>query len=135
MQFVIYRRTEDGDEYLTMEGGGWCSEASEAAKFTDMSQAHRIADRFPGDGATCSRAIVKVDRSQEVRIPKENFISAYFHCKECLKSKPADVSPQEWARLDVGYTILGIQVWCVRHKKNVFHMDLEGHKFKANLEG
>lgn len=64
-------------------------------------------------------------------IPITNEIKMYFHCGLCLKEKPPNVSPREWGQLEVGFTILGIQVWCKRHEVNVFHMDLEGTKHPA----
>ena len=51
-------------------------------------------------------------------------ITSYMHCSLCLQEKPEDVSPAEWARLNVGMTPKGIQVWCVRHDSNVDHMQL-----------
>lgn len=59
-------------------------------------------------------------------------IEAYMHCGLCLKERPDDVSPQDWARLEVGWTRLGLQVWCKRHKCNVVHIDFEGEKHPAN---
>lgn len=43
-------------------------------------------------------------------------ITLNFHCKTCLAELPIGKSPQEWARLDVGFTDAGyLQVWCTRH--------------------
>ena len=44
----------------------------------------------------------------------------------------AGLSPREYAQLEVGFTKLGIQVWCRRHGVNVLHMDFKGRKFPAN---
>lgn len=47
-------------------------------------------------------------------------IVSFFHCRKCMERLPAGKSPQEWARLNVGFTRDGaIQVWCVRHDMNV----------------
>ncbi len=62
----------------------------------------------------------------------ENQISAYMHCSECLKSKPDDQSPADWARLEVGWTPIGLQVWCKRHEMNVIHVDFEGQCHPAD---
>lgn len=59
-------------------------------------------------------------------------IGMYIDCKRCLLEKPADVSPAEWARLSVGWTPKGLQVWCVRHNLNVIHVDFEGRVHPAN---
>ena len=64
-------------------------------------------------------------------IPKTNEIVSFFHCRECLKERPHDVAPREWAHLEIGWTPLGFQVWCVRHDMNVIHVDFEGQKHPA----
>ena len=58
----------------------------------------------------------------------DNEIELYFHCAECLKEKPPDVSPKEWQRIQVGWTRRGFQVWCVRHEINVTNVDFRGQK-------
>ena len=35
-------------------------------------------------------------------------------------------SLQDYARLDVGFTDKGLQVWCRRHDLNVVHIDFDG---------
>ncbi len=62
---------------------------------------------------------------------KRNQIRSFIHCGECLKELPVGTSPREWGQLEVGFTPLGIQVWCKRHERNVMHMDLEGRKHPA----
>lgn len=59
-------------------------------------------------------------------------IELYLHCGLCLKQKPGSQSPEEWARLAVGWTPHGLQVWCVRHGCNVAHIDFEGQQHPAN---
>jgi hypothetical protein len=63
---------------------------------------------------------------------RDNCIDAYMHCGRCLKEKPADVSPRDWARLECGWTTAGFQVWCKRHECNIIHVDFEGVKHKAD---
>lgn len=58
----------------------------------------------------------------------EREISAFLHCAKCIKEKPPGISPQDYARLSVGWTKLGFQVWCNRHDENVAHMDFLGQK-------
>ena len=55
-------------------------------------------------------------------------IDNYFHCKSCLEQIPDDVSPRDWARINVGFTQLGLQVWCARHDKEIVHIDFLGQK-------
>lgn len=68
-----------------------------------------------------------------------NEIKAFLHCSRCIQEwtekapGTAGTSPAEYARLSVGWTQRGIQVWCERHDLNVIHVDFEGHKHKANL--
>lgn len=46
-------------------------------------------------------------------------IDMYLHCEKCLKEIPPNTAPRDWARLNVGFTAHGIQIWCVRHDLNV----------------
>lgn len=55
-------------------------------------------------------------------------IGMFFHCKGCLGMRPDNLSPREWAALEVGWTEKGLQVWCVRCEKNVIHLDFMGQK-------
>ena len=54
----------------------------------------------------------------------QNGITAYFHCSQCLAECPSYMSAAEFARLAFGQTPYGVQVWCVRHNANVYHLDL-----------
>lgn len=65
------------------------------------------------------------------KISTDNEIAAFFHCAKCLREKPADVSPRDWAQLEAGWTPAGLQVWCKRHECNVIHVDFEGTKHHA----
>lgn len=58
----------------------------------------------------------------------KNEIGSFIHCKKCLSELPPDESPASWARLSVGWTKLGLQVWCERHDINVIHLDFQGQK-------
>lgn len=66
-----------------------------------------------------------------IKEPEDNNIQLYFHCSLCLDEKPEDQSPQEWGRLEVGWTKQGIQIWCKRHDVNVMHMNFEGTQHPA----
>jgi hypothetical protein len=60
----------------------------------------------------------------------KNGIVGYKHCHHCLAGLPPLTSPAEWARLNIGVTKRGFQVWCVRHNVNVMEIDLLGQKIK-----
>lgn len=55
------------------------------------------------------------------------YIKQYFHCKKCLSEKPKDQSAAEWARLNVGFTAKGLEVWCMRHNVSVANLDFKGN--------
>jgi len=52
-----------------------------------------------------------------------------LNCKECIHEYldgkyGRNKSMQELARIEVGRTKTGLQVWCVRHDKNITDIDL-----------
>lgn len=63
--------------------------------------------------------------------PLDNNIQAFMHCSRCLAEMPEGTSPREWAQLEVGFTEVGLQVWCRRHECNVVHIDFDGQKYGA----
>jgi len=62
----------------------------------------------------------------------ENCIVMHTHCGLCLESVPDGVSPQEWRRVEVGWTRKGLQVWCLRHDCNIMHIDFDGVRHRAD---
>lgn len=66
----------------------------------------------------------------------KNCIDLFFHCKKCMEelkklSQIDDlltVTPQEYSRLECGWTKKGFQVWCIRHDVNVINFDLMGQQ-------
>jgi len=70
------------------------------------------------------------------RITNDNQILAFFHCRKCVQEwqdgKAPGESPASYARIDVGWTPYGLQVWCNRHNCNVVNIDFEGAKHPAN---
>jgi len=74
-------------------------------------------------------------RRQEKRLPPgtANEIQLYFHCRLCVAELPSGESPREWAQIEAGWTMIGLQIWCKRHDCNVMHIDFEGHQHPANL--
>lgn len=67
-------------------------------------------------------------------VPNTLEIVRYMHCALCLAELPAGESPASFARLSVGFTKLGVQVWCARHEANVMHVDFEGACHPANTK-
>lgn len=65
-------------------------------------------------------------------IPATLCIEGYMHCSICIQEKPDHVSPADYQRLSVGWTEVGLQVWCRRHNVNVAHIDLLGQKINMN---
>ena len=57
-----------------------------------------------------------------------NEIEVFFHCKECMRELPNGQSPQDYQRIQAGWTTKGLQVWCNRHDLNIVHIDFEGVK-------
>ena len=64
-------------------------------------------------------------------ITEKNQIQMYLHCKQCMNELPEGVSPRENARFEIGWTVHGVQAWCVRHESNILNVDFEGHKHPA----
>ena len=63
----------------------------------------------------------------------DNNIEIYFHCGKCMdEGIPKGESPKTHQRIQAGWTIEGIQVWCVRHECNIIHIDFEGTKHPAD---
>ncbi len=66
-------------------------------------------------------------------IPNTNEIKAYMHCGLCQREDlPEGQSPADAQRISVGWTPLGLQVWCDKHNVNIIHVDFEGQKHPAN---
>ena len=63
----------------------------------------------------------------------KNKIEMFLHCGLCMKEKPDYISPREFAKLEIGWTVEGIQVWCVRHDCNIVHINFEGRQYPANI--
>ncbi len=57
-------------------------------------------------------------------------IKAYMHCKKCLDELDEEVP----AQIAVGWTPVGIQIWCERHELNIIHIDFEGHLHPTRVE-
>ena len=58
-------------------------------------------------------------------------------CETCFREyetfQNPDIALRDYVRVDVGFTRIGIQVWCQRHNKNICHIDFEGNKPVADF--
>lgn len=75
-------------------------------------------------------------RAEMPEISTDNQIVMYLHCAQCVvdydkESHYRPVRPAHEARLNVGWTPRGMQVWCARHNCNVLNVDYEGMKHPA----
>lgn len=84
------------------------------------------------DGVSTEAARAFAEKSMPRDVPNTLEIVRYMHCALCLAELPAGESPASFARLSVGFTKLGVQVWCARHEANVMHVDFEGACHPAN---
>jgi hypothetical protein len=63
-----------------------------------------------------------------------NEIVGFLHCRRCFNERPENIPPCDWQQLEVGWTPIGLQVWCRRHECNIVHIDFQGQKHPANLK-
>jgi hypothetical protein len=89
----------------------------------------KLTDKEIGQAITAKERREQQDRTIQ---PNENHLRLFLHCRLCLQEvaalakKKGSASPRDYARLSVGWTQLGLQVWCNRHDANVLHVDFEG---------
>jgi len=64
-------------------------------------------------------------------------ITSLIHCKLCLDEflKDGDVMIpiNNMQQITIGYTKIGIQIWCNRHQCNILNIDFEGQQHPENL--
>ncbi|MEO1065831.1 MAG: hypothetical protein AAFW47_00490 [Pseudomonadota bacterium] len=53
--------------------------------------------------------------------------------EEVLQGRSGGLSMREYAQVDVGFTGIGIQVWCRRHNCNIVHVDFQGNRLPADF--
>ena len=53
--------------------------------------------------------------------------------KEYKKLDNPDIALRDYVKIDVGFTRIGIQVWCQRHEKNICHIDFGGYRAQADF--
>lgn len=47
---------------------------------------------------------------------------------EVMEGRAGEVSMADYMKFDVGFSEIGLQVWCRRHDANVVHIDFEGRQ-------
>jgi hypothetical protein len=74
-----------------------------------------------------------------MKLSAQNKILMFLQCAQCVEDIKAGrakgESPRSYGRLEAGWTQEGLQIRCVRHGLNVVHIDFEGHKHAANVNG
>ena len=67
----------------------------------------------------------------------QNGIEQNIICSKCetefLLGSTDSRSLQDYSRLDIGFTSIGVQVWCRRHDANVVKIDFAGQKPTADF--
>ena len=67
----------------------------------------------------------------------QNGIEQNIICSKCetefLLGSTDSRSLQDYSRLDIGFTSIGVQVRCRRHDANVVHIDFAGQKPTADF--
>ena len=75
-------------------------------------------------------------RSQEME-HLLNCIKEPTVCHKCFEEfkKDPSISPslRDYTLLDVGFTDIGIQVWCRRHERNVCHVNFDGNQLESDF--
>lgn len=70
----------------------------------------------------CSKCIEELDTLQ-----RESIVNVVAHEDE----KYLSMSPREFAKVEVGFTKEGFQIWCKRHEENIADFDLMGNKIEV----
>ena len=73
----------------------------------------------------------KVKTKEKTMFTMKKQITMFIHCRQCIEELPSGQSPESFAKNSIGWTKKGIQVWCLRHKTNVIHLDFFGQKVYA----
>ena len=72
-----------------------------------------------------------------MRTSLTNSINDYIICSECQSEFDSGMtdsgSIQDYTKLDIGFTDVGVQVWCRRCEINVCHIDFEGNRPRADF--
>ncbi len=109
-----------------------------------------LRDRLdPDDASAVTDAMTHLHRTLDPQqrgpnwatIPTTNEIRGYLHCATCLTEMTdlaaiqGSAKPSLYTRYGVGLTPIGLQVICLRHDRNVVHIDFGGHATHSNFDG
>jgi hypothetical protein len=47
----------------------------------------------------------------------------FYRCPICEDEAPKHLSPREYSHIEAGFSDRGFQVWCLRHERNIIHID------------
>jgi hypothetical protein len=73
------------------------------------------------------------DSGSGEEIPTTYEVGIPIYCRKCAAEiVNQDITPDEYSEIKVGYTDLGLQIWCKRHACNVIHIYFGGQKLLAN---
>ena len=76
--------------------------------------------------------MIKIETDSSIL--RSNDITAFMHCGQCIAEWKAggpeviDKSPKEYSDVGVGYTSVGMQVWCNRHECNIAYITISEGK-------
>ena len=58
-------------------------------------------------------------------------------CNKCVEElstlSSTDTNLKNYVKFEVGFTSLGIQIWCIRHNINVCHIDFDNNQLSADF--
>jgi hypothetical protein len=123
----------DDDFYVVSEDGGTYLHLMVAASMgllteDDVYDRPERVEHINGD---------RLDNRREnlrLRIQK-NEIESFMHCAQCLKELEhglvPDETPRSYARIELGVTPTGFQVWCVRHEAQIGYFGIPPQCFGA----
>jgi hypothetical protein len=57
-------------------------------------------------------------------------INQLIYCGDCIETNVYELSHQQ---VKVGFTSIGLKVWCLQHDKEVIHIDFNNAKEKLKL--
>jgi hypothetical protein len=151
-QFPSGRSLEGPErEWASRGEGGWHVHEYRTTRTTPTSVGHlsseELFDRWSGLGLGWAtvRPHLSTDElhnqlvGPDRPIPNTKEIAMFIHCGLCQAELQGGhpgtegESPESYARLSVGPTKWGFQVWCVRHNCNIVHIDyLDRSPFPSN---
>ena len=69
--------------------------------------------------------------------PKDYLIEEPIICPHCADEyyeRPRPYTLVDFMEDEAGFTILGLQIWCKKHKRNICHIDFDGKTVKTFMD-